>query len=410
MTLSFTLDRIHCQMTDEKDDDPDHDASSEEEERKGIRLHITIVYGRGIFPEGHVDYDHSNDHNHDDHNIVHFDFISPVTGEHYQSDWIHHITLPYLKAGRHSYWYRILVQQQHHHQQQQQWYDTMTMTNHRSEMEISSPMMTMLPLLLRPPVFLRGSLWKVGESPTYQFRTPPLYNQPTALAFVGDLGQTENSTKTRNHILRSAISNNVDDRIPPVTALFIAGDLSYSDGDPRRWDSWLELMEPLLRTLPFVSTPGNHEIECDNVTHNVFVPYESWFRNPNRIARVDMIPPTDQYIDTLWRRQCNAPSQFLGHYNFGNAFYQYKHGLVHVVVLNSYTSIIEGSVQYQWFTQVALPNIDRQKTPWLIIMFHCPLYTTFVGHNDEINPTLMKSSIQDLLKEHKVNLVISGEL
>ncbi|OEU09230.1 Metallo-dependent phosphatase, partial [Fragilariopsis cylindrus CCMP1102] len=161
--------------------------------------------------------------------------------------------------------------------------------------------------------------------------------------------------------------------------LLIAGDLSYADGDPTRWDSWLELAEPLLRSVPFASVPGNHEIECDQVTHDVFVPYESFFRNPNR------------------------------RYDYGNAYYSYRHGLVHTIMLNSYTSILDGSLQRTWLTEIALPNVDKSITPWLIIVFHTPLYTTFKSHINEINPTLMKDSgIRQLFQRYKVNLVISG--
>ena len=63
---------------------------------------------------------------------------------------------------------------------------------------------------------------------------------PTSLALVGDLGQTENSTKTMHHILKATQVLAGD--VPPVSALLIAGDLSYADGDPHRWESWLELM------------------------------------------------------------------------------------------------------------------------------------------------------------------------
>merc|ERR1740130_754796 len=137
----------------------------------------------------------------------------------------------------------------------------------------------------------------LGETPLYEFSTPPMYGQPTSIAFIGDLGQTKNSTRTMARILDAATATSTsivmndndndnnndrnDDRV--VTNLLIAGDLSYADGDPTRWDSWLELAEPLLRSVPFASVPGNHEIECDQVTHDVFVPYESFFRNPNRI-------------------------------------------------------------------------------------------------------------------------------
>jgi hypothetical protein len=87
--------------------------------------------------------------------------------------------------------------------------------------------------------FLRGSQMRVGETPVYNFVTPPVRHQATSFALVGDLGQTENSTKTMNHILRATQSGY---GVPPVSALLIAGDLSYADGDPHRWESWLELM------------------------------------------------------------------------------------------------------------------------------------------------------------------------
>ena len=136
--------------------------------------------------------------------------------------------------------------------------------------------------------------------------------------------------------------------------------------------------EPLLRTTPLQAAPGNHEIECDNITNDIFVPYESFFRNPNRIAPPDMVPIDDDYRKTLW--SCNGPSEFLGHYNYGNAFYAFTHGLAHIVVLNSYTDTKVGSIQYEWLEK-ELPAIDRTVTPWLLVVFHCPLHTTFLGHN-----------------------------
>ena len=197
-----------------------------------------------------------------------------------------------------------------------------------------------------------------------------------------------------------------DDRV--VTNLLIAGDLSYADGDPTRWDSWLELAEPLLRSVPFASVPGNHEIECDKVTHDVFVPYESFFRNPNRIDKAIEFPPSQDYIDSM-TYGCATNSNFLGRYDYGNAYYSYRHGLVHTIMLNSYTSLLDGSLQRTWLTEIALPKVDRSITPWLIIVFHTPLYTTFKSHINEINPTLMKDSgIRQLFQRYKVNLVISG--
>jgi hypothetical protein len=146
MTLSFSLNRTQCNSQDSNS-------------TTGVR--ILIAYGRGIFPEGHIERRGGSTES-----SVHFDFTSPVTGEFYRSDWIHHVLLPNLQAGSHQYWYRIQIQEYFH---------------------VSSDMF----LPDRPVLFLRGSLWKVGETPTYHFRTPPLYHQPTAIALVGDLGQSE---------------------------------------------------------------------------------------------------------------------------------------------------------------------------------------------------------------------------
>ena len=309
MTVSFTLDHEAC-----------------------AHVKPTVVYGRGYQSEGEATAAEKLD----------FEFVSPETGEDYTSDWIYHMQLPDLVAGLERYWYRIQIDQD-------------------EEADLLSS-----DLRVRH-FFLRGMQGRLGQTPDYSFRTAPHLGSPTSLALVGDIGQTDNSTKTMHHIM-----NAVQARVPhPVSAVLIAGDLSYADGDPHRWERWLDLMEPLLRTAPLQAAPGNHEIECDNITHNIFGAYENYFRNPNRIAPADILPADVDY--------CTTPSQFLGHYNFGNAFYAFSHGMVQVIVLNSYTDTKVGSVQYNWL-ETELQAVDRKITPWLLVMFHCPLHTTFLGH------------------------------
>ena len=133
------------------------------------------------------------------------------------------------------------------------------------------------------------------------------------------------------------------------------------------------VQEPLLKGTPIQVAAGNHEIECDNRTKDIFVPYESYFRNPNRIQTPDMRP--------AFNDDCTTPSAFAGHYNYGNSFYSFKHGLAHVIVLNSYTDVSPDSVQYNWLESELSHRVNRRKTPWLLAMFHCPLHTTFLGHN-----------------------------
>ena len=311
-----------------------------------------------------------------------FNYTSANSNGLYQSDWIYHAELPYLKAGNERYWYRITVEQQQPSQSQQQSDDKLS--------------------------HLRGSSAQriVGQTPSYNFLTPPLPGAPTTLALVGDLGQTNNSRATMFHIWRAATSDSPLNN-HPVSHVLIAGDMSYADSDPVRWTSWMDMVEPLVRTTPLSVAAGNHEIECDTTTNEIFVPYEHWFRNPNRLADADIFPVEEDYRKTLWKGSCSTPSEFQGHYNYGNAFYSYQHGLVQIIVLSSYSDATVGSVQYQWLEQ-ELQNIDRKVTPWLLVSFHAPLYTTFQGHVDEMEAVNMKQAMEPLFVKYGVNIVVSG--
>ena len=198
MTLSFTLP-----------------FQFEECDAKAVQA--TVFYGRGVFPEGRSSVSDDDDSS----EIIQFSYDASlaVPGlDNYQSDWIYHVTLPNLRAGRQIYWYRIVV----------------------SEKE---------PVVQDTHSFLRHRRIFLGESPVHTLITPPVAHQATSLALVGDLGQTENSTKTLHHIYQATQQRKEGVKVPPVSGLFIAGDLSYSDGDPRRWESWLELMVSFVCTM-----------------------------------------------------------------------------------------------------------------------------------------------------------------
>lgn len=40
-----------------------------------------------------------------------------------------------------------------------------------------------------------------------------------------------------------------------------AGDTSYAEGDPNQWNTYLDQIEPLASTVPYMAVPGNHERE-----------------------------------------------------------------------------------------------------------------------------------------------------
>lgn len=78
-------------------------------------------------------------------------------------------------------------------------------------------------------------------------------------------------------------------------------------------------------------------------------------------------------------------------------------------MLNSYASIEPGSEQHTWFVQ-DLECVDRAITPWLFVMYHCPVYNTFTPHQREPQRFAAIDHIEPLLVEHKVNMVWNGHV
>ena len=151
-----------------------------------------------------------------------------MLNEDYQSDFVYHVTLPYLEAGRVRYWYSVET--------------TLPQQREDENNDIDSKnVATSKRRSLNTPAIPTST---VSSGRRSYFSTPPLQNAaassfanstPTVLALVGDLGQTENSTKTMKHIYDGVLNGT-------ISSLVIAGDLSYADGDPFRWTRWLELM------------------------------------------------------------------------------------------------------------------------------------------------------------------------
>ena len=165
----------------------------------------------------------------------------------YQSDFIYHVTLPDLEAGGVEYWYSIETTPQELSQHRDEVdTDIVATPTRRDATNATATANTKISVttkrkLLNAPAITTST---ASKSRPYFFSTPPLSNPtsssltnspPTTLALVGDLGQTENSTKTMRHIYDGVLNGT-------ISSLVIAGDLSYADGDPFRWTRWLELM------------------------------------------------------------------------------------------------------------------------------------------------------------------------
>ena len=157
-----------------------------------------IFYGRGKHQEGQVTQAEK----------VTFDYVSPVTGENYTSGSIFHMVLPDVVAGLRKYWYQIVV---------------------RKVETLSSNIFDKR--------FPTSTAKPIGHTPKYSFRSPPLVGNPTGIALLGDFGQSSASLITMNHI-RDAVRTFHE----PISAILLAGDLSYANGEPQLWETWLDVM------------------------------------------------------------------------------------------------------------------------------------------------------------------------
>ncbi|TMW56384.1 hypothetical protein Poli38472_006394 [Pythium oligandrum] len=196
---------------------------------------------------------------------------------------------------------------------------------------------------------------------------------PVTFAVIGDLGQTEYSEQTLRHLINQ----------DGLTAILHAGDLSYADNYQPRWDRWGKLVEPLASTCPWMVSVGNHEEErpCQDGADR-FVAYQKRFRMP---------------YDVDDGKQAK------------NQYYGFRVGMVHFIVVHPYTATDANSPQYQWLSE-ELGRVDRTLTPWVVVIMHGPWYNSNTAHQGREPHLRMKDDMEDLLFEHKVDLVFSGHV
>ncbi|KAJ0810914.1 putative Acid phosphatase [Helianthus annuus] len=209
----------------------------------------------------------------------------------------------------------------------------------------------------------------LGTTHEYSFKTPPA-SFPIKFVVSGDLGQTGWTKSTLEHISQT----NYD-------VLLLPGDLSYADMLQPLWDSYGRLVEPLASQRPWMVTQGNHEVE-----------------------RIPAIHPTPF---TAYNARWHMPFEESG--STSNLYYSFEVSGVHVIMLGSYTDFDSGSDQYQWL-EADLKKVDRNKTPWLVVLIHAPWYNSNYAHQSEKESVDMMESMEGLLYKARVDIVFAGHV
>ncbi|KZV48951.1 Purple acid phosphatase 21 [Dorcoceras hygrometricum] len=206
-----------------------------------------------------------------------------------------------------------------------------------------------------------------GATPEFSFRTPPSVF-PVEFAVVGDLGQTEWTKSTLQHV-----------GAMPYDVFLLPGDLSYADTEQPLWDSFGTLVEPLASSRPWMVTQGNHEIETIPVLHSQsFTAYNARWLMPYQESQ-----------------------------STSNLYYSFDVSGVHVIMLGSYTDFEVGSDQYTWL-QADLKGVDRTKTPWILVLLHAPWYNSNLAHQGEGES--MRKTMENMLFRERVDMVLAGHV
>jgi len=232
------------------------------------------------------------------------------------------------------------------------------------------------------------------------FKTAPLPgimpDTPLKFAIIGDIGQFAHSEETLAHLIKENGEG--------ISAIMLAGDIAYPEGDHFRWDTFMDFLDdyPIAAHVPMMITPGNHDIDKATGGYEIFQAYESRFRMPRVQAAVRDLYMVDGDLNM------DKPPYPLP-YDYGNAYYSFTWGPARYIVLNSYSAMEPDSTMYQWFVD-ELDAVDRTVTPWLFVMYHCPIYNSFSNHQSDFQIIATREHLEPLFVQYKVNIIFNGHV
>ncbi|XP_037469951.1 phosphoenolpyruvate phosphatase-like [Triticum dicoccoides] len=220
--------------------------------------------------------------------------------------------------------------------------------------------------------------YKIGTGDSareFWFQTPPAIDPdaPYTFGIIGDLGQTFNTLSTLQHYVKSG-----------GQSVLYVGDLSYADkyedNDGGRWDSWGRLVERSTAFQPWIWNYGNHEIEYmpDLGETSTFKPYLHRYATPYLASKSS---------SPMW--------------------YAVRRASAHIIVLSSYSPFVKFTPQYKWLKK-ELKRVDREETPWLIVLMHVPMYSSNDAHYMEGES--MRVAFEEWFIKYDVDLVFAGHV
>jgi len=220
--------------------------------------------------------------------------------------------------------------------------------------------------------------YRVGDgasswSKTFFFSTEPLTNDRIlTIANIGDMG-TVNSAGNQKQLQRLVASGNID-------FIIHNGDISYADGFQSKWDIFFRQMENITAFVPYMATPGNHEVGVIGLL--------GW---PLGYVNRFILPGADSISSDL-----------------ENLYYSWNYGKVHFLAIDT-ESVLDVALitekQVAWI-ESDLNAVDRKKTPWIVVFGHRPMYCSNQDPDCFTEADVLKTAVEDLFNVYKVDLVL----
>eukprot|EP00475_Leptophrys_vorax_P018982 TRINITY_DN2594_c0_g1_i1.p1 TRINITY_DN2594_c0_g1~~TRINITY_DN2594_c0_g1_i1.p1 ORF type:complete len:278 (-),score=53.75 TRINITY_DN2594_c0_g1_i1:97-930(-) len=162
-----------------------------------------------------------------------------------------------------------------------------------------------------------------------------------------------------------------------IDLVLLVGDLSYANGLQPKWDTYGRIFEYSTAAVPWMLLPGNHENE--GAENYAFTAYQTRFTMPS-----NGMPASEK-----------------------NLYYSFDYSWAHIIALSTETAYTTASDQYTWFVN-DIENVNRTKTPWLIVMFHRPYYNTNYAHQNEVLD--FRTTYEPLFLKYCVDIVLCGHI
>lgn len=243
------------------------------------------------------------------------------------------------------------------------------------------------------------------RSEVLSFTSAPVTDSRTKVAIFGDMGLYESQ---RTMDLLENVHSDVD-------LYFHIGDISYADnwllhnlvtfGYETVWNTFMNVIQRLAATKPYMVLPGNHETEC----------HEAFTCLKNQKLK-------EAFVNyTAFNHRFHMPSASSG--GAANMWYSFNHGLVHFVSIdtetdfdgapnNNFTGLPVGGFgdQVAWLERdLKTAQANREQQPWIIVLGHRPIYTVSDGDGGRRKMAkILQSWLEPLFDKYEVNMYFSG--